>query len=88
MRTSYKVRAYPTTEQAAVLNRTFGCARLVWNKALAWRQARYRTQGIATSDVDPVLIEPTSVTVSPIAGGGGSAANWSTRRPGTVAVWS
>jgi putative transposase len=32
MRTSYKVRAYPTPQQAAVLNRTFGCVRLVWNK--------------------------------------------------------
>jgi putative transposase len=49
MRTSYKVRAYPTPEQAAMLNRTFGCVRLVWNKVLAWRQARYRTQGTTTS---------------------------------------
>ncbi|MEV0902243.1 helix-turn-helix domain-containing protein, partial [Actinoplanes sp. NPDC049802] len=30
MRTAYKCRAYPTSEQAAVLNRTFGCVRLVW----------------------------------------------------------
>jgi putative transposase len=29
VRTSYKVRAYPTQEQAAVLSRTFGCVRLV-----------------------------------------------------------
>jgi len=68
MRTSYKTRAYPTPEQAAVLNRTFGCVRLVWNKALAWRQARYRAQGIATSYAETdrylTLIEPTSVTVS------------------------
>jgi putative transposase len=49
VRTSYKVRAYPTPEQAAVLNRTFGCVRLVWNKALAWREARHHAEGIATS---------------------------------------
>ncbi|MEV0896048.1 helix-turn-helix domain-containing protein [Actinoplanes sp. NPDC049802] len=29
MRTAYKCRAYPTPEQAAVFNRTFGCVRLV-----------------------------------------------------------
>ncbi|MFI9836844.1 RNA-guided endonuclease InsQ/TnpB family protein [Nonomuraea sp. NPDC051941] len=49
MRTAYKVRAYPTPEQAAVLTRTFGCVRLVWNKVLAWRQARYHTEGRKTS---------------------------------------
>ncbi|OPG05437.1 helix-turn-helix domain-containing protein [Microbispora sp. GKU 823] len=49
MRTAYKVRVYPTAEQAAVLNRTFGCVRLVWNTVLAWRQARYRVEGVTTS---------------------------------------
>ncbi|WP_204052809.1 helix-turn-helix domain-containing protein, partial [Microbispora siamensis] len=49
MRTAYKVRIYPTAEQAAVLNRTFGCVRLVWNLVLAWRQARYRAEGVTTS---------------------------------------
>ncbi|MEV7806351.1 RNA-guided endonuclease TnpB family protein [Microbispora sp. NPDC088329] len=49
MRTAYKVRVYPTAEQAAVLNRTFGCVRLVWNTVLAWRQARYRAEGATTS---------------------------------------
>ncbi|GGO04120.1 RNA-guided endonuclease InsQ/TnpB family protein [Microbispora bryophytorum] len=49
MRTAYKVRVYPTTEQAAVLNRTFGCVRLVWNTVLAWRQARYRNESETTS---------------------------------------
>ncbi|XVQ89340.1 transposase [Microbispora siamensis] len=49
MRTAYKVRVYPTAEQAAVLNRTFGCVRLVWNTVLAWRQARYRAEGVRTS---------------------------------------
>ncbi|GLW97085.1 RNA-guided endonuclease TnpB family protein [Microtetraspora sp. NBRC 16547] len=49
MRTAYKVRVYPTSEQAAVLNRTFGCVRLVWNKALAWRHRRYHLDGDTTS---------------------------------------
>ncbi|XVQ88905.1 RNA-guided endonuclease InsQ/TnpB family protein [Microbispora siamensis] len=49
MRAAYKVRVYPTAEQAAVLNRTFGCVRLVWNRVLAWRQARYRAEVVTTS---------------------------------------
>ena len=41
VRTAYKCRAYPAPEQASVLNRTFGCVRVVWNRTLAWRRARY-----------------------------------------------
>ncbi len=48
MRTAYKCRAYPTPEQAVVLNRTFGCVRVVWNRTLAWRHARYHTEGQRT----------------------------------------
>ena len=48
MRTAYKVRAYPDTEQAALLSRTFGCIRVVWNKTLADRQRRYTTTGEST----------------------------------------
>ena len=59
MRTAYKVRVYPTEQQAAVLNRTFGCVRLVWNKVLAWRHARYHAEGIKTSyaETDRYLTE-------------------------------
>jgi putative transposase len=42
VRTAFKCRAYPDPEQAIVLNRTFGCIRVVWNRTLAWRQARHR----------------------------------------------
>ena len=49
MRTAYKVRAYPDAEQAALLRRTFGCVRLVWNKTLAERQQRYTTEQKSTS---------------------------------------
>lgn len=48
MRTAYKVRAYPTPEQAAVLNRTFGCVRVVWNRTLVWRHARYHGERVKT----------------------------------------
>lgn len=48
MRTAYKVRAYPDAEQAAMLRRTFGCVRLVWNKTLAARQERYTTEKRST----------------------------------------
>ena len=49
MCTAYKCRAYPDPEQASVLNRTFGCIRVVWNSTLAWRQARYRDEQAPTS---------------------------------------
>lgn len=49
MRTAFKCRAYPTPEQAANLTRTFGCCRKVWNETLAWRHARYHTDGQNTN---------------------------------------
>ncbi|WP_137724818.1 RNA-guided endonuclease InsQ/TnpB family protein [Prescottella subtropica] len=49
MRTAYKVRAYPDPEQAALLRRTFGCVRVVWNKTLADRRHRYTTEQKSTS---------------------------------------
>lgn len=49
---AYKYRFYPTTEQAELLHRTFGCVRLVWNKALAERTRRYKDEGLNTSYVD------------------------------------
>jgi putative transposase len=46
------MRAHPTMDQVAVLNRTFGRVRLVWNTVLAWRQARYRTEGLSAPYAD------------------------------------
>ncbi len=37
MKRAFKFRFHPTDEQAAELSRTFGCARLVYNKALEER---------------------------------------------------
>ena|SRR6266702_4037694 len=49
MRTAYRCRAYPDAEQRAVLARTFGCVRLVWNRTLAERHARYAAERKGTS---------------------------------------
>ena len=38
---AYRYRFYPTPEQAAVLARTFGCARFVYNWALRLRTDAY-----------------------------------------------
>ncbi len=42
---AYKYRFYPTPEQAGELARTFGCVRLVYNKALEERTRAYTLQG-------------------------------------------
>jgi putative transposase len=54
---AHRCRAYPTPEQAAMLSRTFGCVRVVWNRTLAARQARYATAGTGMSyrDTDAAL---------------------------------
>jgi putative transposase len=49
VRTAYKCRAYPDIEQASTLNRTFGCVRVVWNRTLAWRHARYHGERVRTN---------------------------------------
>jgi putative transposase len=35
--------------QAGVLNRTFGCVRVVWNRTLAWRRQRYQAGKTGTT---------------------------------------
>ncbi len=42
---AYKYRFYPTPEQASELARTFGCVRLVYNKALEERTRAYTLEG-------------------------------------------
>lgn len=41
----YKVRLYPNKEQEVLLNKTFGCVRLVWNTLLAKNNEGYKEQG-------------------------------------------
>jgi putative transposase len=45
----YRCRAYPDAEQQAVLSRTFGCVRVVWNRTLAARHARWHAERKSTS---------------------------------------
>ena len=49
VRTAYRWRAYPDEQQQAVLRRTFGCVRVVWNQTLAARQARWHAERRGTS---------------------------------------
>jgi putative transposase len=49
VRTAYRCRAYPGPAQQAVLNRRFGCIRVVWNRTLAALQARWRLEHTGTS---------------------------------------
>src|SRR6516164_6969388 len=49
VRTAYRCRAYPDEQQQQVLARTFGCVRVVWNRTLAGRCARWQTNRLSTS---------------------------------------
>jgi len=46
---AFKYRLEPTAEQAALLSRTFGCVRYVWNHALEGRQRAYAVEGRSVS---------------------------------------
>lgn len=52
MKRAYKYRFYPTPEQAEELARTFGCVRLVYNKALEERTRAYTLEGRRVSYVE------------------------------------
>ena len=49
MCTAFRCRAYPTSEQAANLSRTFGGVRKVWNETLAWRHQRWYGESLSTN---------------------------------------
>jgi putative transposase len=49
---AYKYRFYPTPDQADELARTFGCVRLVYNKALQERTHAYAVEGRRVSYVE------------------------------------
>jgi len=50
---AYRYRFYPSPEQAGELARTFGCVRLVYNKALEERTRAYMLEGRKISYVEP-----------------------------------
>jgi putative transposase len=49
VRMAYRCRANPDPVQQAVLNRTFGCVRVVWNHTLAARRTRWHQERAGTS---------------------------------------
>lgn len=57
MRTAYRCRVYPDEAQQQMLARTFGCVRVVWNRTLAARHARYQAErkGISYAESDRAL---------------------------------
>ena len=57
VRTAYRCRAYPDPAQQQVLNRTFGCVRVVWNRTLAARHRRWDTdrKGMSYAESDRAL---------------------------------
>lgn len=49
---AYKFRFYPTDEQENLLSRSFGCARVVYNKGLETRRDAWHNDGISVSHND------------------------------------
>jgi putative transposase len=54
MHNALKIRLYPTKAQQDSLNRQFGCARWVWNEALAETQRLYKETGKGLNRYDMV----------------------------------
>ena len=48
MKSAFRCRAYPDEAQQVMLARTFGCVRVVWNRTLAARHARWHAEGKGT----------------------------------------
>lgn len=58
MRKGIRFRAYPNKEQEALINKTFGCCRLVYNKALAMRiEAHEKGERIGFKETSAMLTE-------------------------------
>lgn len=49
---SFKYRIYPNKEQEELIQKTFGCARFVYNEMLAFRKYVYETEGKGLSKFD------------------------------------
>jgi putative transposase len=54
---AYRCRAYPDEAQQQMLARTFGCVRVVWNRTLAARHARWQAErkGVSYAESDRAL---------------------------------
>ena len=49
---TYKYRLYPTPEQQVLLNKHFGCVRLIYNHFLNVRNTEYKTNKVNMSYYD------------------------------------
>ena len=58
MNKAYKVRIYPNAEQTVLMEKTFGCARFVFNQTLNIRKTAYRQFGVSLSGYDCVKALP------------------------------
>jgi IS605 OrfB family transposase len=61
VRTAYRCRAYPDQVQQQMLNRTFGCVRVVWNQTLAARDFLHRASTRLVRPADMIVIEDLAV---------------------------
>lgn len=52
MKARYRYRIYPTQKQIQELAKAFGCARVVWNDALALYEAAFKANKPRPKDVD------------------------------------
>lgn len=65
MEKAYKFRIYPTTEQAILFEKTFGCCRFVYNEGLAARQVYYKDTGETISKYDLMKRFPSLKAANP-----------------------
>lgn len=49
---AYKFRIYPNKEQELLIQKTFGCARFVYNQCLAYKIDKYKTEEVSLSKID------------------------------------
>ena len=62
MKARYQYRIYPKLHQIAPLAKAFGCARVVWNDALAIYQEAYKKGEDRPKDVDKQVITQAKLT--------------------------
>ena len=49
---AYKYRLYPNKQQEILIQKTFGCARFVYNKMLSIKIDKYKNENVSMSRID------------------------------------
>lgn len=49
---TYKYRLYPNKQQEELIQKTFGCARFVYNQCLAYKIDKYKNESVSMSKID------------------------------------